>query len=878
MALSNTNIGGRADEYITACLFTTHLATNTTYSPQYTFGSFVYYGQFQDGDNDGSREGDVTLRQLWDNTTADQVEAAVAAGSLDALVMINGGENATYAGKPIAATDHTRIGWTNTGVNKVVSSVSNADTGGSEKTFQIGDELKFTTSIYGGQMLGSNSIDQGVLIDPVLVISLPEGMSLDLTSVTATSEAGSYGGSKVYLVQDGEATEKVINGVTWTTYRFKSPEMLALVAEEYHLNNTKDAAENYISATFNVLVDPGCVDYTLSLQDMMMWDVRNTAYEPDTLGTVTASSENGDAAVSGEGNFTIEDKNNLMGHGTKYKLAAGTGEIVIKPNIDLHVDLGIKPVTNQDDSRAVSGFTTYNGLSSSIVSVIPDRYADIRVTYRSTSTTPYYAGTVIYVPIPKKGEDYAKYFENIELDNPVEKQITETFDFTMDLTGHVTLESSQGEKWNTYYALRTVSSNPNDYSNDITNWEPVVQNGGTVDWLIADQVTDWTKVAMVKFVATADVEPEETGAGVMRLHIHNVNDPDGPAVGGGVNYWRGYCEAVIDQNAMTGNWKYTSVVAATPAVETLVGQIFIDGDQDGIFDSSEPGYQPGTKPYAYTVELKKDDGTMAVRNLAVHSDGSFALVDDDGDTEYLPAGSYTLTVRKNADPNFYFANTGSYIGQESTADQWRNNVSSSNGTVATWKLTVSNDRKETVVHRVGIGLKSSVPVTIQGIKTFSNGSLKAGDYAFRMETDTPNAPVDNTLAENRADGSFSFQQLRFEFPGTYVYRITEDRSNPIPGVNYDGHTATVTVQVNQSSTGVLSATVTYNNSEALTDADRAITDRAAFTNAYGYELPETGGAGTTSYTMGGLLIMLMAAAILLYIHSQKRGKEERPSF
>lgn len=45
----------------------------------------------------------------------------------------------------------------------------------------------------------------------------------------------------------------------------------------------------------------------------------------------------------------------------------------------------------------------------------------------------------------------------------------------------------------------------------------------------------------------------------------------------------------------------------------------------------------------------------------------------------------------------------------------------------------------------------------------------------------------------------------------------------------------------------------------------------------GYELPATGGAGTTSYTMGGLLLM-MAAAILLYSHSSKRRKEDRPSF
>ena len=44
---------------------------------------------------------------------------------------------------------------------------------------------------------------------------------------------------------------------------------------------------------------------------------------------------------------------------------------------------------------------------------------------------------------------------------------------------------------------------------------------------------------------------------------------------------------------------------------------------------------------------------------------------------------------------------------------------------------------------------------------------------------------------------------------------------------------------------------------------------------WGYELPETGGAGTTSYTAGGLALMF-SGAVLLYIHSKGR-KEEKAS-
>ncbi len=864
-------IGGQEDEYITGCLFTADIDQgNYAYISDYVSGGFVYYGQFQDGDNDGSREGSVTLRQLEDNTTYQAVQTAIQNDSLDdMLVMRNAGSDPQYGGKPIAGTDHTEIGWYNTGVHSVSTGVVNTDTNNAEDVYYIGDALRFTSEIRSGNVTNT----QNMLIDPVLVISLPEGITLNTASVTATSAAGICAGEQVRLVQDGEATEKVINGVTWTTYRFKSPQMLALVAEEQALDNVF-RPRNCITASFDTVVDPGCDQYTLSMADLVMWDVRNTAYETDTLQFVIGSGINGDAvhsSPSGE-NYINGDRNNLLGYGEAYAIASDTGTVVVKPLINLYVDLGIKSISSRDIPITNSGFTAYNGLPGSVVPVIPSGYADVQLKYVSTSTTPYYEGTAIYVPVPKMGEDYAKYFENIELDDPMNVQKAETFDYTMDLTGPVKLESADGDEWITRYAVRTISSNPSDYSIEHQDWEPVVQNGGAVQWLTEEQVADWSKVAMIKFVSTADIESLETGSAVMRLYVHDVNDSYGPACAGGINYWRGYCKAVVDEIDHSGNWKYTSVVAATPAVETLIGQIFIDEDHNGIFGDGEPVYIPGEKPFAYTAELSKDDGTMAVQSLAVNSDGSFALLDSQGNPAYLPAGEYTVTIRKNADTNFLFANTGDAIGGESPETAWHNNVSSSNNTVATWKFTVNNNGRDGIVHRVGVGLKAGVSATVHGIKTFSNGTLQPGAYCFRMEPTTQGAPEPKSLAGNAADGSFSFEALWYEFPGTYVYRVTEDRTNPIPGVNYDGHVTIVTVTVTKNSSGVLTAEVTYDNSAATTAADRAVTNKAAFTNAYSYELPETGGAGTASYIAGGLLFTV--AAVLGYIHNLRRKKEE----
>lgn len=42
---------------------------------------------------------------------------------------------------------------------------------------------------------------------------------------------------------------------------------------------------------------------------------------------------------------------------------------------------------------------------------------------------------------------------------------------------------------------------------------------------------------------------------------------------------------------------------------------------------------------------------------------------------------------------------------------------------------------------------------------------------------------------------------------------------------------------------------------------------------WGYKLPDTGGAGTTSYTAGGLAL-IFGAATLLYSHCRRRKEDE----
>lgn len=82
----------------------------------------------------------------------------------------------------------------------------------------------------------------------------------------------------------------------------------------------------------------------------------------------------------------------------------------------------------------------------------------------------------------------------------------------------------------------------------------------------------------------------------------------------------------------------------------------------------------------------------------------------------------------------------------------------------------------------------------------------------------------------------TFGGIRFKAAGDYTFKMTEvegtDGLADPSGWTYDGHEAFVTVHVTDDGEGKLKATVSYNNNGATTDADKAVDNAAAFTNAY----------------------------------------------
>ncbi|MBW3093360.1 hypothetical protein KIH79_10595, partial [Bifidobacterium sp. 82T10] len=89
-----------------------------------------------------------------------------------------------------------------------------------------------------------------------------------------------------------------------------------------------------------------------------------------------------------------------------------------------------------------------------------------------------------------------------------------------------------------------------------------------------------------------------------------------------------------------------------------------------------------------------------------------------------------------------------------------------------------------------------------------------------------------TNAKNGVPAEFAFNHLHFTKPGTFKFSVTE-AGNVKQGTQKDEHVGYVTVKVvNNGQGGLKIDSINYDNSTAKTEADKALTDKAGFTNIY----------------------------------------------
>ena len=187
-------------------------------------------------------------------------------------------------------------------------------------------------------------------------------------------------------------------------------------------------------------------------------------------------------------------------------------------------------------------------------------------------------------------------------------------------------------------------------------------------------------------------------------------------------------------------------------------------------------------------------------------------------------GSYTLTIPGDAFTNTMTTQLKLQITKTDSVDTKK--------TLKGAKFTLKEQEKET--------LPVEVTTDNNGVATFT-GIQRGATYELR-ETQAPS---------------------NYMTAGPWILEVGDgDNAKLYPAVENPDGTLTKT-----EGTGT-SLTANGDDPKVLSVTVRDI--------SWGYELPDTGGAGTTSYTAGGLTLIL-GAATLLYIHCRRRKEDEASS-
>lgn len=283
--------------------------------------------------------------------------------------------------------------------------------------------------------------------------------------------------------------------------------------------------------------------------------------------------------------------------------------------------------------------------------------------------------------------------------------------------------------------------------------------------------------------------------------------------------------------------------------------------------------------YTFTLTLEDQDQAQYVEGLTdgkleVSTNGTIAegtsQTVEFGELKFTKAGSYGFTVKENQpakdagwtfdDENGDGVTDAHYVeivitdkNAEGKYDGKLYVKSVTSDAVLDQPVQITNSYKTDPV--VVGGEDAEQQITVQKSVTGDNTAADA-EFNFQLEPVVDDTNTEDVWQANFEAAEYGFEPkttitggvttdapktatfggIRFKAAGDYTFKVTEvegtdDQADP-SGWKYDGHEAFVTVHVTDDGEGKLKATVSYNNERATTDADKAVDDAAAFTNAY----------------------------------------------
>ena len=259
------------------------------------------------------------------------------------------------------------------------------------------------------------------------------------------------------------------------------------------------------------------------------------------------------------------------------------------------------------------------------------------------------------------------------------------------------------------------------------------------------------------------------------------------------------------------NLTFTNVYKAKPAKATITATKVLNGK--------------ALEADKYEFELKEGNKVVATAKNAADGTVTFKEI------EFKTAGEYTYTITEKA---------GSEKGV--TYDTAKHEVKvkvTDNGQGQLVAAVTGNNPTFTNTYKA-----ATTSATITATKVLDGKALEAGKYEFELKEGDK---VIGT-ATNAADGTVTFEDIKYAAVGNHTYTITE-KAGSEKGVTYDTAKHEVKVAVTDNGAGQLVATVTDNNptftntykaakTTATITAKKVLDGKALEADKYEFELKE----------------------------------------
>ncbi len=254
---------------------------------------------------------------------------------------------------------------------------------------------------------------------------------------------------------------------------------------------------------------------------------------------------------------------------------------------------------------------------------------------------------------------------------------------------------------------------------------------------------------------------------------------------------------ISDGTATTDTAAFKNTYKGLPVMAELDGKKVLEGirplkQDDFTFQLYKANSQFVIQGDALQSVTNLADGTFTFAGQSITEEGLHYFVVTESSQNPIGGVAYdrsvyhiTVLVEDNKQGN---------MGIKSTDIVWTKDQSFQN----TDKILFTN-------HYTAAGAK----LTLSGKKTLSGRALGDQEFSFLLLTaDSSFTEVPNGLSQrayNKADGTFTFDELTFSDPGTYYYVVREDHTQPLPCVTYDEAVYQVTVTVTDDENGKLAA-------------------------------------------------------------------------